>query len=100
MQYTPEEHEPVDTPDGALTVDEYREIHEEIDNQPLTVVPIRVCHDRARDIGRAREALNRILRSNLPCRPGAECAAAPETHVRVCVAAGRSGTETAPEIHH
>ena len=24
MQYTPEEHEPVDTPDGALTVDEYR----------------------------------------------------------------------------
>ena len=34
MQYTPEENEPVDTPDGALTVDEYREIHEEIDNQP------------------------------------------------------------------
>ena len=34
MQYTPEETEPVDTPDGALTVDEYREIHEEIDNQP------------------------------------------------------------------
>ena len=34
MQHTPEENEPVDTPDDALTVDEYREIHEEIDNQP------------------------------------------------------------------
>nr|WP_314711157.1 hypothetical protein [uncultured Comamonas sp.] len=33
MQHTPEENEPVDTPDGALTVEEYREIHEEIDNQ-------------------------------------------------------------------
>jgi len=40
MQYTPEENEPVDTPAGALTVDEYREIHEEIDNQPREWRPI------------------------------------------------------------
>lgn len=40
MQHTPEENEPVDTPDGALTVDEYREIHEEIEHQPREWRPI------------------------------------------------------------
>lgn len=32
--------DPVDTPDGALTLAEYREIHEEIDNQPRAWRPI------------------------------------------------------------
>lgn len=40
MQYNPEEIAPVDTPDGALTVDEFREIHEEIENQPREWRPI------------------------------------------------------------
>lgn len=40
MQDTQTEIDPVDTPDGALTLAEYREIHEEIDNQPREWRPI------------------------------------------------------------
>lgn len=34
MQYTPDQNDPKDTPDGALTVDEFTEIHEAIECQP------------------------------------------------------------------
>ena len=40
MQDTQTAIDPVDTPDGALTVAEYRDIHEEIDNQPRAWRPI------------------------------------------------------------
>jgi len=40
MHDTQTEVDPVDTPEGALTVAEYREIHEEIDNQPREWRPV------------------------------------------------------------
>lgn len=58
MQYTPEEHEPVDTPDGALTVDEYREIHEEIDNQPREW---RAVADREMDYAEGNQLKTELL---------------------------------------
>lgn len=58
MQYTPEENEPVDTPDGALTVDEYREIHEEIDNQPREWRPIA---DREMDYAEGNQLKTELL---------------------------------------
>ena len=38
--HNPEEIDSVDTPDGELTVDEFREIHEEIEHQPREWRPI------------------------------------------------------------
>ena len=58
MQYTPEENEPVDTPAGALTVDEYREIHEEIDNQPREWRPIA---DREMDYAEGNQLKTELL---------------------------------------
>lgn len=58
MQYTPEENEPVDTPDGALTVDEYREIHEEIDNQPREW---RAVADREMDYAEGNQLKTELL---------------------------------------
>ena len=58
MQYTPEETEPVDTPDGALTVDEYREIHEEIDNQPREW---RAVADREMDYAEGNQLKTELL---------------------------------------
>ena len=58
MQHTPEENEPVDTPDGALTVDEYREIHEEIDNQPREW---RAVADREMDYAEGNQLKTELL---------------------------------------
>ena len=58
MQYTPEENEPVDTPDGALTVDEYREIHEEIDSQPREW---RAVADREMDYAEGNQLKTELL---------------------------------------
>lgn len=58
MQYTPEENEPADTPAGALTVDEYREIHEEIDNQPREWRPIA---DREMDYAEGNQLKTELL---------------------------------------
>ena len=58
MHYTPEETEPVDTPDGALTVDEYREIHEEIDNQPREW---RAVADREMDYAEGNQLKTELL---------------------------------------
>lgn len=58
MQYTPEENEPVDTPDVALTVDEYREIHEEIDNQPREW---RAVADREMDYAEGNQLKTELL---------------------------------------
>lgn len=58
MQYTPEENEPVDTPDGALTVDEYRDIHEEIDNQPREW---RAVADREMDYAEGNQLKTELL---------------------------------------
>ena len=58
MQYTPEENQPVDTPAGALTVDEYHEIHEEIDNQPREWRPIA---DREMDYAEGNQLKTELL---------------------------------------
>lgn len=58
MQHTPEENEPVDTPDDALTVDEYREIHEEIDNQPREW---RAIADREMDYAEGNQLRTELL---------------------------------------
>lgn len=58
MQHTPEENEPVDTPDDALTVDEYREIHEEIDNQPREW---RAVADREMDYAEGNQLKTELL---------------------------------------
>ena len=58
QQYTPEENQPVDTTDGALTVDEYREIHEEIDNQPREWRPIA---DREMDYAEGNQLKTELL---------------------------------------
>ena len=58
QQYTPEENDTMGTPDGALTVDEYREIHEEIDNQPREW---RAIADREMDYAEGNQLKTELL---------------------------------------
>ncbi|WP_423454280.1 hypothetical protein [Ottowia sp. VDI28] len=52
--------EPVDTPEGALTVAEYREIHEEIENQPREWRPIA---DREMDYAEGNQLRTELLQA-------------------------------------
>ena len=60
QQYTPEENDTMDAQDGdgALTVDEYREIHEEIDNQPREW---RAVADREMDYAEGNQLKTELL---------------------------------------
>ena len=60
MQYTPEENDTMDAQDGdgALTVDEYRELHEEIDNQPREW---RAIADREMDYAEGNQLKTELL---------------------------------------
>ena len=60
QQYTPEENDTMDAQDGdgALTLDEYREIHEEIDNQPREW---RAVADREMDYAEGNQLKTELL---------------------------------------
>lgn len=60
QQDTQTEIDPVDTPDGALTVAEYREIHEEIDSQPREWRPIA---DREMDYAEGNQLKTELLQA-------------------------------------
>ncbi len=58
MHDTQTEVDPVDTPEGALSVAEYREIHEEIDNQPRDWRPVA---DREMDYAEGNQLKTELL---------------------------------------
>lgn len=58
MNYNPDKDNAVDTPDGGLTVDEFREIHEEIDHQPREWRPIA---DREMDYAEGNQLKTELL---------------------------------------
>lgn len=58
MQDTQTAIDPVDTPEGALTLAEYRQIHEEIDNQPREWRPIA---DREMDYAEGNQLRTELL---------------------------------------
>ena len=58
MNHNPDKDNDVDTPDGALTVDEYRDIHEEIDHQPREWRPIA---DREMDYAEGNQLKTELL---------------------------------------
>lgn len=67
MHDTQEEIDPVDTPDGELSVAEYRQIHEEIDNQPREWRP---TADREMDYAEGNqlktELIQEMMRQGIP----------------------------------
>ena len=60
MQDTQTQIDPVDAPDGELTVSEYRDIHEEIDNQPREWRPIA---DREMDYAEGNQLKTELLQA-------------------------------------
>ena len=62
MQYQPDEQDPVDTPEGALTVDEFREIHEEIEHQPREWRP---SADKEMDYAEGNQLKTELLEAQL-----------------------------------